>query len=740
MRVARAVFLSPEERAVLERWAAGPDRARAVRARIVLAAAAGASHLEIGSRLGVSRFMAARWRERFLRGRLRAIRTPEPRLPPTGRLTESQLQGVLRAGSAPSLGRPAPPSSRSVARRFRVSHTTVRRIWAANRTTGPTVPSRPARPDPRSWGTVSDVLGIFLRPSGYLLVFTLDSAAGPAGAPASSARTVREGLTVPTGLGLPPSWVGVVQSLTRTAPVPEDSPDVADPLRFLQMIVARAPRGIELLALALSARVASDPRWRAWRLRHPGVHVELAAGPAAWSARALALLREIDRRRPRPLGAESSGEVSGALRRAIAAYSSERGAFEWAATRAEIKRRSGATGLRYELSVTAHPAFKTTGELGASMAGPAAPDPRLRPLARAILRRYLRVRPRERVLIESWSSTIDYANALVLEALRAGAVPLLVYQDEPTYWAATTEVPPEILGRIGAHQRAAVERTDAMVTFFGPSDRERFHALPRRTNLRLCAREDEVYRAAERTGVRGVQLALGRLSPASARMYGVDLRSWRDELIESTLVDPTTLRRRGRRVAAALERGRELTVSHPNGTSLTLRLAGRRADVADGLPPDPRHPGPWTLTMVPAGVVSVALHERTADGRFRSNVPNSVGISNAVGAIDDATWTFRGGRLVGHRYREGGPIFDESFERAGAGRDRVGVLSIGLNPRLRTAPLLQDQALGTVTLQIGRNHHLGGANRVGWWAWLLLRGASVRVDGRPLLDRGRIVE
>ncbi len=138
--------------------------------------------------------------------------------------------------------------------------------------------------------------------------------------------------------------------------------------------------------------------------------------------------------------------------------------------------------------------------------------------------------------------------------------------------------------------------------------------------------------------------------------------------------------------------------------------------------------------------MSVALDERYAEGSFRSNVPASTALSYAVGWYEGANWEFSEGRLRNASYVHGQELFAPSYEAAGEGRDRPACLSIGLNEKIDRAPLLEDQGLGTVTLQIGRNDHLGGNTRGDWWAWSLLRGADVRIDGSLIVRRGRVVE
>jgi len=406
----------------------------------------------------------------------------------------------------------------------------------------------------------------------------------------------------------------------------------------------------------------------------------------------------------------------------------------------EVAADDAGSRLRYDLSVTGHPGFKKPGAVQSLMRTSAVPDAHARQMARVVLRKCLRVRPGEHVVVESWSETIEYANAFVLETLRLGARPLLLYQDEPTYWAAVAENRPSNLARVGNHLRAAIAKSDALVTFFGPSDRERSHALPWATRFRLGEYPDALYGAAAKAGTRAVQLALGRASPASARMYGVDLTAWKAELVSGTTVDPALLHRRARRISRAFLAGRSVDISHPNGTRLRLGLRHRRPQVSDGLVPAARPKGDWSLVQLPAGVVSVALDERLADGIFRSNVRNSVGVSDTVGEVEGGLWTFSEGRLGRFSYERGHELFSQSYERAGPGKDRVGVLSVGLNDRISMAPLLRDQEAGALTLQIGRNDSAGGTNHANWWGWLILRGGDMKVDGKALVTSGKLVD
>lgn len=724
VRVAPTVSLSPEERVALERWAGRPSRGdvRAVRARIVLAAAGGARDEEIAARLRIHRRTVARWRARFVVQRLPAVESASRLAPRAGAVPERTVRELLRTGRDGSGDGRA--STRELAARFGVSHTTVRRVWQRFGVDRGSVAQVPLRPDPRFPLVPRAPAGLYLhaedQASGFLL--------GPEPGGRSWTGAERD----PEVPDPPPSW----------APSPgSGAAGAALPIRSRRMI-----RFLAGIGRALGPERAAEVYLHAPGLEHeatllrwtrgrPNLRLRWFVDERRWSERTLRALELSGRRSsgagPRP----GRGETAGSIGRFLAAYPPGGAPFEWTASAAELDRGAAAPSLRYELSATGHPGFKSPFRA----LGDRPPDPRYREMARVVLRRCLRLRAGELVTIESWSGTIEAANAVTLEAWRIGARPLLLLRDEPTYWAAVRETSADHLARAGAHVRAAVERSDALVSFFGPSDRERFHALPFPTRDRLRRYDDALFATAARARVRAVQMALGRVSDASARMYAVDVERWRDEVVESSAVDPRELRRRGTRLVRRLRAGRSVEITHPNGTRLRLGLRGRRPELVDGIVERPTSPARWSIATIPAGVVNVALDERTADGFFRSNVASSVGLSDTVGEFVGGRWTFAAGRLTRFAYERGQELFAQSYERAGAGRDRPGVLSIGLNDRISMVPLLLDQEAGTMTLQIGRNAHVGGSTRADWWGWLLLRGGDLRVDGHLCVRGGELV-
>ena len=121
---------------------------------------------------------------------------------------------------------------------------------------------------------------------------------------------------------------------------------------------------------------------------------------------------------------------------------------------------------------------------------PEYPESTRRAFARNVLRNSLLLRRGENLLVETWSGTQAWAESLVLEARMLGARPLLVVEDEATYWKGVEEAPASHLGQVGSHEWATLKACDANVYLWGPYDTAREEALP--SSVRLLPRAFQV--------------------------------------------------------------------------------------------------------------------------------------------------------------------------------------------------------------------------------------------------------
>jgi aminopeptidase len=371
------------------------------------------------------------------------------------------------------------------------------------------------------------------------------------------------------------------------------------------------------------------------------------------------------------------------------------------------------------------------------------PESLRRAFARNVLRNSLLLRRGENLLVETWSGTLAWAESLVLEARILGAHPVLVVEDEATYWRCVEEAPAANLGQIGSHEWATLRASDAHVYLWGPNDTIREEALPSSIRNRINANDHEWFRLVARSRIRSIRWDLGRSNEVWAQRYGVDLARWRSELIEGATVDPRPMRRDGRFLAKEFRTGKSLRITHDNGTDLTLRLAGRRPRVADGVLDAQDVRAGDVVQVLPSGVVAVTVDERFADGSFIGD--GSGDVAFASGSLSQiplggGQWRFRNGKLTEFSYERGEAEFRRGYKAAGPGKERPGLISVGLNPSTTSIPLLFDQERGVLSLSIGRNAEMGGHNRgARFTAYSSIRKADLTVDGTAVLRNGELV-
>jgi leucyl aminopeptidase (aminopeptidase T) len=357
-------------------------------------------------------------------------------------------------------------------------------------------------------------------------------------------------------------------------------------------------------------------------------------------------------------------------------------------------------------------------------------------LAKNVLRNTLRLRSGENLIIESWSEALPWAKPFVAEARRIGAHPLLLYEDEEEFWDALKTGRSRQTGRVGSHEWAALEDASAYVFFFGPAEWPRLTDLPAKSRVGVAAYNAEWYRRASKAKIRGARMYLGRTSQLAADRWKLDLDTWREEMVRASLVPPADLHRLGSRIGERIRKGKLAQITHPNGTELQFRLGRFPIQLDDSLVDAADIKAGNTMATIPGGVVGAAVDHTSAEGEIVGNhttYPES-------GPVTGVRWKFVDGHLAAQSYESGGEPLEAAYAKAPrSGRDRLGYFSVGLNPEITNLPQMEDQEIGALMFSLGGNSFRGGKNKSPFNAWMVVKDADLSIDGKPVLQSGRVV-
>jgi transposase len=174
-RVPTVLELSAAERAELEAWSRRRKTAQALalRARIVLHAAAGLSNTAIAAELGVAKHTVGKWRERFARLRTGGL-LDEPRPGAPRQIGDEQVAALIDRTLSARPDGATHWSLRTMAKAAGLSASAVGRVWRAFGLQPHRSETFKLSTDPLFAEKVRDIVGLYLAPPDRALVLCVD--------------------------------------------------------------------------------------------------------------------------------------------------------------------------------------------------------------------------------------------------------------------------------------------------------------------------------------------------------------------------------------------------------------------------------------------------------------------------------------------------------------------------------------------------------------------------------------
>jgi hypothetical protein len=108
--------------------------------------------------------------------------------------------------------------------------------------------------------------------------------------------------------------------------------------------------------------------------------------------------------------------------------------------------------------------------------------------------------------------------------------------------------------------------------------------------------------------------------------------------------------------------------------------------------------------------------------------------------LENLKLTFKEGLMTSMSAKSGDVTnLQKAYDAAGVGRDEFSFVDFGINPNIKSTPMMQVwTSAGSVALGIGGNLWAGGTNRSAFAISGFLNTATVKLDGKTLVDKGTL--
>jgi transposase len=284
------IILSAEERATLERWARRHSSSQmlALRSKIVLAiAAGGATQAEIAAEMGCNAGTVSKWRNRFAADRLDGL-VDAPRPGAVRTIGDDVIEAVVVETLESTPPDATHWSTRSLAAKHGISHTTVREIWRAFGLKPWREDSFKVSPDPDLVEKVRDLVGLYMSPPVAAAVFAVDE----------KPQIQALNRTAPTLPMLPTTPARATHDYERngtcdlfaalnvaTGTVITDvrkSHTSADFIAFLNKVNRQVPAELEVHVILDNLQTHKTPQVHRWLLRHRRFHFHFTPTYGSW--------------------------------------------------------------------------------------------------------------------------------------------------------------------------------------------------------------------------------------------------------------------------------------------------------------------------------------------------------------------------------------------------------------------------------------------------------------------------
>lgn len=354
-------------------------------------------------------------------------------------------------------------------------------------------------------------------------------------------------------------------------------------------------------------------------------------------------------------------------------------------------------------------------------------------MADTIVNKCLKVSKKDVVIVSTYQHTIDLAEEIAMACFDNEADVLMTLDTDRVFYHHLHVLPESNLKQTSAHCMGLSRYSTVNIFIGGPEDPGPMSKVPPGKYAALFEGERPHGEYMRKRKIRIGYLGIGAVTPQRAKAYGFDYERWKRMVTAASSADPSEMRKFGNRLKRILDRGKHMHITTRAGTDLSFDLGNRKAIVFTPMLTKVNMERGLFVVSIPSGGVAIAPIERSVEGKAFFDIPQP-----SVGKlVEGMRWTFKDGRVKSFTAKRNVNALKGMWDKGHGDKDRLGVVSLGINPKGKIGFLENYLARGVVTLSLGDNDELGGENKSDAGAAASMSRATIEVDDRVILKTGK---
>ncbi len=359
----------------------------------------------------------------------------------------------------------------------------------------------------------------------------------------------------------------------------------------------------------------------------------------------------------------------------------------------------------------------------------------MKALATKIVNQSAGVKEGEIVMVSGSARDMDLLENIVTEVQKVGGEPFLSISSEKVAKRSYTDVPEKYDTQSPKLGLALAGMANVAINVDSTETESLLADIPPARMAARAKANSPVGEAFRKNKVRTVNVG-NDLYPTEwrAKRFDMPVDGFAKLFWEGVNIDYTSLQSTGEKARTALA-GKEIEITHPNGTSLKVGLDSKPAYISDGIISADDIANGNTEVFLPAGEAAVVTAAGSGTGKFVIEKDYFQGKE-----LHNLVLNFENGKLTSMTGEgDGFAAMKANYDAFGEGKDLLSYVDIGINPSYALAPsskLGNWVSAGMVSLGTGNNMWAGGTNNATGSVGGHLAGCTVKIDGKVVVDNG----